>query len=86
MITAQKYTETYNLWKAQLQDGADKIARSSECRKYLIKNSSDGDSLELLQAAVNCIYDLTGDRCFLKEVTKGIEERRKHETDLLDKS
>ena len=77
MITAQKYTETYNLWKAQLQDGADKIVRSSECRKYLIKNSSDGDPLDLLQEAVNCIYDLTGDRCFLKEVTKGIEERRK---------
>ena len=77
MITAQKYTETYTLWKAQLQDGADKIVRSSEARKYLIQNSSDGDLLDLLQAAVNCIYDLTGDKCFLKEVTKGIEERRK---------
>ena len=76
MITAQKYTETYNLWKAQFQDGADKIVRSSEARKYLIKNSSDGDPLELLQAAVNCIYDLTGDKCFLKEVTQAIERRR----------
>ena len=76
MITAQKYTETYNLWKAQLQDGADKIVRSSECRKYLIQNSSDGDLLDLLQAAVNCIYELTGDKCFLKEVTQAIERRR----------
>lgn len=77
MITAQKYTETYNLWKAQLQDGADKIVSSSECRKTLIKNIDSADPLDLLQEAVNCIYDLTGDRCFLKEVTKGIEERRK---------
>jgi hypothetical protein len=76
MITAQKYTETYNLWKTQLQNGAEKIVRSSECRKYLIKNASDGDPLELLQAAVNCIYDLTGDKCFLKEVTQAIERRK----------
>lgn len=77
MITAQKYTETYNLWKAQLQDGADKIVRSSEARKYLTKNINSAEPLDLLQEAVNCIYDLTGDKCFLKEVTKGIEERRK---------
>lgn len=76
MITAQKYTETYNLWKDQLRDGAEKIVRSSEARKYLIQNSSDGDPLDLLQAAVNCIYDLTGDQCFLKEVTEKIERRR----------
>ena len=37
-----------------------------------------GNLLDLLQEAVNCIYDLTGDRCFLKEVTASIE-RRKHE-------
>ena len=82
MITAQKYTETYNFWKKQLQDGADKIAHSSECRKILIKNVDSADPLDLLQEAVNCIYDLTGDRCFLKEVTEGIE-RRRHETDVL---
>lgn len=76
MITAKQYTDTYNRWTAQLQDGAEKIVRSSECRKYLIKNSSNGDPLELLQAAVNCIYDLTGDKCFLKEVTQAIERRK----------
>ena len=77
MITAQKYTETYNLWKDQLRDGAEKIVRSSECRKVLIKNIESADPLDLLQEAVNCIYDLTGDGCFLKEVTNGIERRRK---------
>lgn len=77
MITAQKYTETYNLWKDQLQEGADRIVRSSECRKYLIKNTDSADLLVLLQEAVNCIYDLTGDQCFVKEVTAAIERRRK---------
>ena len=76
MISTQQYTDNYNRWKDQLRDGAEKIVRSSECRKYLIKNSSDGDPLELLQAAVNCIYDLTGDKCFLKEVTQAIERRK----------
>lgn len=76
MISTQQYTDNYNRWKDQLRVGAEKIVRSSECRKYLIKNSSDGDPLELLQAAVNCIYDLTGDKCFLKEVTQAIERRK----------
>ena len=52
------------------------IVHSSECRKTLIKNVDAADPLDLLQEAVNCIYDLTGDRCFLKEVTEGIERRR----------
>jgi len=85
MITAKQYTDNYNRWTAQLRDGAEKLVRSSECRKYLIKKTADGDPLDLLQVAVNCIYDMTGDKCFLKEVTQAIE-RRKHETDLLDKS
>ena len=76
MITAKQYTETYNIWKTQLQDGAEKIVRSSECRKTIIKNIDSADPLDLLQEAVNCIYDLTGDRCFLKEVSEGIERRR----------
>lgn len=53
------------------------IVHSSECRKTLIKNVDVADPLDLLQEAVNCIYDLTGDGCFLKEVTEGIERRRK---------
>jgi len=77
MITVQKYTETYNLWKAQLQDGADKIVRSSEARKYLIKNSDSAPLEELLIVAVKCITDLTGDTVFQKEVIRNIERRRK---------
>lgn len=76
MISTQQYIDNYNRWNDQLRDGAEKIVRSSECRKYLIKNANDGEPLELLQAAVNCIYDLTGDKCFLKEVTQAIERRK----------
>ena len=76
MISVQQYTDNFNMWQDQLRENAERIVKSSECRKYLIKNSHDGDPLELLQAAVNCIYDLTGDKCFLKEVTQAIERRK----------
>jgi hypothetical protein len=76
MITAKQYTDTYNDYRKMLRDYNDKIEKSSECRKTLIKNTDTADVLDLLQEAVNCIYDLTGDRCFLKEVTASIERRR----------
>lgn len=77
MITAKQYTDNYNRWTESLRKSAEMLTASSECRKVLIKNIDSADPLDLLQEAVNCIYDLTGDTCFLKEVTKGIEERRK---------
>ena len=76
MITAKQYTDTYNDYRKMLRDYNEKIEKSSECRKTLIKNTDTADLLDLLQEAVNCIYDLTGDRCFLKQVTEGIERRR----------
>lgn len=60
-----------------LRDYNENIEKSSECRKTLIKNADIADPLDLLQEAVNCIYDLTGDRCFLQEVTEAIERRRR---------
>jgi hypothetical protein len=80
MITAKQYTDTYNNYRNMLLDYHDKIEKSSECRKTLIKNVESADLLDLLQEAVNCIYDLTGDRCFLKEVTESIERRRNAST------
>lgn len=77
MITVKQYTDNYNRWTEQLRQSSEMIVHSSECRKTLIKNVDAADPLDLLQEAVNCIYDLTGDRCFLKEVTEGIERRRK---------
>ena len=77
MISTKQYTDNYDRWTEQLRKSQEMIVHSSECRKVLIKNIDSADLLDLLQEAVNCIYDLTGDKCFLKEVTKGIEERRK---------
>ena len=79
MISTKQYTDTYNTWKRQLMENAERIADSSECRKTLIRTTATADPWDLLQEAVNCIYDLTGDKCFLKEVTESIE-RRKNDT------
>ena len=76
MITAKQYTDSYNRYTQMLRDYSENIEKSSECRKTLIKNTETADPLDLLQEAVNCIYDLTGDRCFLKQVTEAIERRR----------
>ena len=76
MITVKQYTDNYNRWTESLRKSAEMIVSSSECRKTIIKNIDTADPLDLLQEAVNCIYDLTGDRCFLKEVSEGIERRR----------
>ena len=78
MITAKQYTDTYIAYKRMLRDYNENIEKSSECRKFLIKNVDTADALELIQIAVNCIYDLTGDKCFLKEVTEAIERRREN--------
>lgn len=76
MITARQYNDSYTRWQEQLRDGAEKIVKSSECRKHLIKNAETGDPIELLQEAVNCIYELTGDKCFFVEVTRAIGRRK----------
>ena len=76
MITAKQYTETYVEYRRMLRENAERIFKSTETRKTLIKNADTADVLDLLQEAVNCIYDLTGDKCFLKEVTEAIERRR----------
>lgn len=77
MITAKQYTDTYIRYTKMLRDYNDNIEKSTECRKTLIKNADTADVLDLLQEAVNCIYDMTGDECFLKSVTNSIERRRK---------
>lgn len=78
MISTKQYTDTYNQWKEHLRIESERLFHSTECRKYLIKNTDTGDLLDLLREAVNCIYDLTGDRCFLQEVTEAIERRKEN--------
>lgn len=76
MITAKQYTDTYVEYKRMLRENSERIFKSTECRKLLIKNAATADPFDLLQEAVSCIYDLTGDKCFLKEVTEAIERRK----------
>lgn len=76
MITPEQYTKTYERYTAMLKDYSDKIRESSECRKYLMKNTDTADPFNLLQEAVTCIYDMTGDKCFLRQVTEAIGRRR----------
>ena len=77
MISTKRYTDTYNAWCDHLQKAAVNITKSSECRKYLIKNTSSDSWSDLLKAAVECIYSLTGDECFRKQVMAQIEEKKK---------
>lgn len=79
MITAKQYTDTYVEYKRMLREHSERIFKSTECRKTLIKNIDTADPFDLLQVAANCIYDLTGDQCFIKEVTAGIERRKANE-------
>lgn len=74
--TIQQYTEAYNRWSKELMNNAERIKDSSECRKYLTKNAHSAPLEDLLIAAVNCIYDLTGDSQFRRQVIEDIERRR----------
>ena len=76
MISAKQYTDTYNQWREQLRKANVAIERSTECRKYLIKNSATAPYDEMLIQAVECIADLTGDECFRKQVIKNLEGRQ----------
>lgn len=73
--TVQQYTRNYQIWTEELRKNAERIADSSECRKYLIKNAESAPMDELLIRAVECIYDLTGDSQFRDQVIRQIERR-----------
>ena len=68
MITAKQYTQTFEFYQRILRENSEKIFRSEEARKFLIKNLRSGDPEELLKVAVNCIADLTGDETIRNEV------------------
>lgn len=79
--TIKQYTAMFELWSEQTRKNAERIKDSSECRKFLIKNSDSAPLQDLILAAVRCIYDLTGDEQFLKQVTKSIERRSDETTE-----
>ena len=74
--TMKQYTETHRIWTEELRKNAERIADSSECRKYLVKNAESAPMDELLIRAVECIYDLTGDSQFRDQVIRQIEGRK----------
>ena len=74
--TIQQYTEAYERWSEELKKNFQRREDSSECRKYLVKNAKTAPMADLLKAAVNCIYDLTGDSQFRDQVIRDIDERR----------
>lgn len=80
MISTKQYTDTYNTYRKFLREYSERMFLSSECRKTLIKESSNGDPLDLLRVATECIYDLTGDECFRTEVLANLERRRNDTT------
>lgn len=80
MISTKQYTDTYNTYRKILREYSERMFLSSECRKTLIKESSNGDLLELLRVATECIYNLTGDECFRTEVLANLERRRNDTT------
>lgn len=74
--TVKQYTESYERWTAELRENAKRIEDSSDCRVYLIKNAAKAPMDELLIRAVDCIYDLTGDSQFRRQVIDEIERRK----------
>lgn len=75
-ITPEDLIKNYEHYEKLLRDEADRIQRSSETRKLLMKNINTGDPLELLEKACECIYELTGDLIFEDAIKRAIEERK----------
>ena len=64
------------VYNDRVKKNVEIMINSSECRKYLTKNARTAPLEDLLIAAVNCIYDLTGDSQFRRQVIEDIERRR----------
>lgn len=75
MITAKQYTDTYNQYRKMLREYSEIIFKSDEYRKTLTLHVRDYSDRELLITAVECIYSMTGDECFKKEVIDVIKRR-----------
>jgi len=75
MPTIKEYTDNYVRWRDMLHRSAERIQRSSETRKKLIREADTAPLPELLKEAVSCIADLTGDELFAEQVIKKLERR-----------
>lgn len=70
MISSRDYIKLHEFYKTQMHEEAKRISDSTEARAYLMKHIESGDPWDLLEVAVRCIYDLTGDRTILDKVRK----------------
>lgn len=68
MITPTQYTRLFEKHAEVLHQEAQRIARSSETRSWLMKNIGVAPDKEVIKRAVECIADLTGDDCLRKKV------------------
>ncbi len=75
MITAKQYTDTFNRYTEMLHKYSENIFKSDEYRKTLTLHVRDYSDRELLIAAVECIYSMTDDECFKKEVVDVIKRK-----------
>lgn len=74
MITATQYTRTHEAHQQILHDEAQRIARSSDTRSWLMKNIGIAPDQEVIKRAVECIADLTGDTVLRKKVKHGTDQ------------
>ena len=68
MITPTQYTRLFEKHAEVLHQEAQRIARSSDTRAWLMKNIGSAPDKEVIRRAVECIADLTGDDCLRKKV------------------
>ena len=77
MISATQYNKIYDQHCQVLKAEAKRIADSSDARTWLNKNVGKTESVECLEVALRCIYDLTGDETMLMNAQKIQEARAK---------
>ena len=70
MVSAIQYNKIYDQHRQVLKAEAKRIADSSVARIWLNKNVGRTDSIECLEVALRCIYDLTGDQTMLINAQK----------------
>lgn len=67
-MSVSQYMRLAEAAQKMLRDEAQRIARSSETRSWLMKNIGKAPEQEVIRRAVECIADLTGDTTLRKKV------------------
>lgn len=67
-MSVSQYMRLAEAAQNMLRDEAQRIARSSDTRAWLMKNIGKAPEQEVIKRAVECIADLTGDTTLRKRV------------------